>query len=343
MGGTKVKVGTIGTGVIVDVFLSALNEIEGAECVALYSRKEETAKPLAEKYHVKTIYTDVEKLYADSEIDFIYVASPNSLHYEHAYRALENGKHVICEKPFTSTVREAESLMEIAKKNKRMLFEGITTIHLPNYHLIKRHIGKLGELKLVQCNYSQYSSKYDALLRGETPNVFNLDFSGGALADINIYNLHFVLNLFGAPQSVNYSANKHSNGIDTSGVLLMKYPNFIAECVGAKDTRSMNFVLIQGENGYLHVENGANGCQNIVLHLKDKAIQLNSQTTNNFLYYELLAFKEIFDAKDFDQCDQLLKHSHLVMETYEKSRKSADILFSADVKDFPKELQLEKR
>lgn len=324
------KIGTIGTGFIVDLFLSALSEIEGAECVAMYSRKEETAKALAKKHGIESIYTDLAKLYRDPDIDFIYVASPNSLHFEQSYQALQNGKNVICEKPFTSTVRETEVLMNLAREKGLMLFEGITTIHLPNYQLIKQHVEKLGQLKLVQCNYSQYSSKYDALLKGETPNVFNLEFAGGALADINIYNLHFVLSLFGAPESVSYTANKHPNGIDTSGVVLMKYPEFIAECVGAKDTRSMNFVLIQGENGYLHVENGANGCQNVILHLKEKEIQLNSQTTNNLLYYELLAFKEIFDNKDFEQCNKLLDYSHSVMNVYEKARKSANIVFPAD-------------
>jgi scyllo-inositol 2-dehydrogenase (NADP+) len=327
------KIGTIGTGIIVDVFLSALKEIDGAECVALYSRKEETARTLAEKHQVNTIYTDLEELYTDPHIDFIYVASPNSVHYQHANRALENGKHVICEKPFTSTVRETESLMELARKKELMLFEGITTIYLPNYQLIKQYVGKLGQIKLVQCNYSQYSSRYDALLKGDTPNVFNPEFAGGALADINIYNLHFVLNLFGPPESVNYTANKHPNGIDTSGVVVIKYPNFIAECVGAKDTRSINFVLIQGENGYLHVEHGANGCQNIVLYLKDKEVQLNSQTSNNlsyYLYHELRVFKEIFDNKDFNKCNQLLDYTHSVMKVYEKARKTADIVFPAD-------------
>lgn len=324
------KIGTIGTGFIVDQFLSALSEIEDAECVAMYSRKEETAKPLANKHGINTIYTDLDKLYSDANIDFIYVASPNSLHSEQSYQALKNGKNVICEKPFTSTARETEVLIELARKKGLMLFEGITTIHLPNYQLIKQHVEKIGQLKFVQCNYSQYSSKYDALLKGETPNVFNREFAGGALVDINIYNLHFVLSLFGAPESVSYTANKHTNGIDTSGIVVMKYPGFIAECVGAKDTRSMNFVLIQGEDGYLHVENGANGCQNIILHVKDKEIHLNSQTTNNLLYYELLAFKEIFDKKDFDQCNKLLDYSYSVMSVYEKARKSANIVFPAD-------------
>ncbi|MDR4316590.1 oxidoreductase [Niallia circulans] len=325
------KIGTIGTGFIVDVFLSALREIEGARCMAMYSRKEETAKTLAEKYQIANIYTELEKLYADPNIDFIYVASPNSLHFEQSYQALLNGKHVICEKPFTSTVQETETLIKLAREKGLMLFEGITTIHLPNYQLIKKHLNQLGQLKFVQCNYSQYSSRYDALLKGETPNVFNPFFAGGALADINIYNLHFVLNLFGAPNAVTYTANKHSNGIDTSGIVVMQYADFIAECVGAKDTRSMNFVLMQGENGYLHVENGANGCQKVILYLKDKEITLNNQTTNNLLYYELLRFKEIFDTKSFDKCSKLLEHSYTVMRVYEKARKSADILFPADL------------
>ena len=324
------KIGTIGTGFIVDTFLSALAKIEGAECTAMYTRKRENALDLAEKHQIATIYTDLDQLFSDPNIDVIYIASPNSLHYEHAYRALENGKHVICEKPFTSTVQELESLMEISRKNKRLLFEAITNIHLPNYQLIKRHVGDLGDIKFIQCNYSQYSSRYDALLRGEIPNVFNPKFSGGALADINIYNLHFVVNLFGKPQTVNYTANKHPNGIDTSGVVVMQYPDFIAECVGAKDTDSMNFALIQGEKGYIHVENGANGCRQVVLHTGDEEIRLNSQATDNFLYYELLVFKEIFENKDFDRCEALLEHSYAVMEVFEEARKSGGVVFGVD-------------
>jgi scyllo-inositol 2-dehydrogenase (NADP+) len=124
------KIATIGTGIIVDEFLSGLREIEGAKCVVMYSRKEETAKPLVEKYGVKTIYTNIDEMYTNLNVEFVYVASPNSLHYEQSYRALEYGKHVICEKPFTSTLRQTDSLIALAKQKNLMLFEAITTIHL---------------------------------------------------------------------------------------------------------------------------------------------------------------------------------------------------------------------
>lgn len=326
------NIATIGTGFIVDTFLSALSKVEGARCVAMYSRKQETAKPLAEKFGIGKIYTNLEEVYGDPEVDFIYVASPNSLHYQHAYSALEHGKHVICEKPFTSTVRELESLTQLAKQKKLMLFEAITTIHLPNYQLIKENIAKLGPIKMIQCNYSQYSSRYNALLAGETPNIFNPKFSGGALVDINIYNLHFVMNLFGTPETISYTANKHANGIDTSGVLVLKYSDFIAECVGCKDTNSMNFALIQGEKGYIHAD-GANGCQTVVLHTEGNETVLNQQNETNKLYYELVDFHEIYQNQDFDRCYQLLDYSSTVMEVLVEARKDAGIVFEADNKN----------
>lgn len=326
------KIGTIGTGVIVEGFLMGLENIEAAECVAVYSRNKETGRTLANKFKIEKVYTDLESMFNDETINFIYVASPNSLHYEQTLMALQNGKNVICEKPFTSTLDEVETLIKIAKEKHLMLFEAITTIHLPNYQLIKENIEKLGKLKIVQCNYSQYSRKYDQLLAGETPNVFNPKFSGGALQDINIYNLHFVMNMFGTPETVSYTANKHPNGIDTSGVLVLKYPNFICECVGCKDTTSMNFVLIQGEKGYIHVDKGANGCRKFSIHIGNEETTINEQESMNNLYYEMLAFVDIHNKQDFNRCYDLLDYSHSVMKVVVAARQDANIVFAADLK-----------
>ncbi|MDQ0971334.1 putative dehydrogenase [Neobacillus niacini] len=125
-------------------------------------------------------------------------------------------------------------------------------------------------------------------------------------------------------------ANKHPNGIDTSGILVMKYPDFIAECVGSKDSHSMNFVLIQGEKGYLHVDQGANGCRKVILHTDETEIVLNSQATTNNLFYELLAFNEIYKSNDFNCCYELLEHSISVMRMLVNARKDAGIVFDAD-------------
>jgi predicted dehydrogenase len=326
------KIGTIGTGVIVEEFLNAINEVENLECTAVYSRKEETARVLADKYGVKQIYTDYDALLNDENVNFVYIASPNSLHYEYALKALQNGKNVICEKPFTSTINEAKTLADLAKEKNLFLFEAITTLHLPNYNKIRKLIGSIGKLKLVQCNYSQYSSRYNKFLAGEITNAFNPEFSGGALQDINIYNLHFVTGLFGKAKSVKYAANIAENGIDTSGIITLKYDDFVCECVGAKDSNSPNFAIIQGTKGYIKLNSPANQCLSFEVELNGIIETYNEQKFTNRMVYELMDFVNIYNNSDFEKCYKLLEHSLSVVETAVMARKDAGIIFAADNK-----------
>lgn len=326
------KIGTIGTGLIVEEFLNAVREVENVECTAVCSRKEETAKVLANKYNVKQVYTDYNALFKDEDVNFIYIASPNSMHYEYALKALQNGKNVICEKPFTSTVKESERLVALAKEKNLFLFEAITTIHLPNYNKVKEKIELLGELKLVQCNFSQYSSRYTKLLAGEVTNAFNPAFSGGALQDINIYNLHFVTGLFGKGRVVNYSANTVENGIDTSGIVTLKYDNFVCQCTGAKDSNSPSFAIIQGTKGYIKINGPVNQCISFEVVIGDKVETYNEQKFSNRMVYEVIDFANMYHKNDLKKCYGLLEHSLNVVETAVMARKDAGIIFPADIK-----------
>lgn len=325
------KVGTIGTGEIVKRFLDAINQIEGIDCKAMYSRKEETAKGLADKYHITSIYTDYDAFLLDDEINFVYIASPNSLHFEYALKALHKGKHVICEKPFTSTVKETKILIDLAKEKNLFLFEAITTLHLPNYKKMKELIPLLGDIKLVQCNYSQYSSRYDKFLKGEITNVFNPAFSGGSLVDINIYNLHFVTGLFGKAKEVKYFANIAKNGIDTSGIVILKYDDFICECAGAKDTSSSNFAIIQGTKGSIKVNSSVNYCLSLEINIDKEEKSYNEQIYSNNMVYELQEFSNIYHNMDYKRCYELLEHSLNVMEISNTARIDAGIIFDADL------------
>ena len=85
------NVATIGTGFIVDWFLTAVQESANISCVAMFSRKESSARMLADKYEIDKIYTNLDDMLKDEEINFVYVASPNSLHFEHALKALQAG------------------------------------------------------------------------------------------------------------------------------------------------------------------------------------------------------------------------------------------------------------
>ena len=325
-----IRVATIGSGFIVDWFLNAVSQNEGIECVAMYTRKRENALKLAQQYHIDTIYTDLDEMLAQPNIDFVYIASPNSLHAPQALQCLKANKHVIVEKPFASNMREFEEVVEYATSHRLFLFEAIVTLHMPNYLTLKKRLPELGPIRMVQCNFSQYSSKYDKFKAGELPNVFNPAFSGGAMADISIYNLHFTIGLFGAPKSVHYFANKHENGIDTSGVCILEYDGFHAVCVGAKDTRSKCIAQVQGENGYALVESETSRVAHLDFVINQQVEHLTIEQNDIALYYEVKEFVKIFEKDDYDACVTKLAHSREVMKVFEAARKSANIVYDAD-------------
>ena len=110
------KIGTIGTGFITDWVLGQMLEYKDNKYEAIYSRKYETAQFLKEKYQVNKVYTILDEMLEDKDIDTIYIASPNSVHAKPAIMAMKAGKNVILEKPFASNVKECEELIRISKE-----------------------------------------------------------------------------------------------------------------------------------------------------------------------------------------------------------------------------------
>ena len=109
----------------------------------------------------------------DADIEAVYIAVPNFLHNNFAMAALEAGKNVIVEKPMASNAREAVELETPAKKKNLYLFEAISTLYLPNFLKTKEWLSMVGDIKIVSCNFSQYSRRYDAFRSGETLSAFD--------------------------------------------------------------------------------------------------------------------------------------------------------------------------
>lgn len=324
------KIGTIGTGFITDWVMSQVLEYHENEYAAVYSRNYETAKKLADKFHVDKIYTDLEAMMSDPMIDCIYVASPNSLHYNHAMMAMKHGKNVIVEKPFASNEKECDEMIEMSKKTGCFLFEAITTVYNPNFLAMKEELKNLGQFKIIECNMSQYSRKYDAFLEGKYPNVFTPKYSGGALMDINIYNLHFVTGLLGMPKAVHYKANIQE-GIDTSGVLTLEYDHTIASCVGSKDNIGFNFTQVQAEQGYIISKSASSMTKNVeVFYRNGDHKEIKLQTHQDAHYYYAGEILKMIQNQDRQRCDEMLAHSKMVMHVVDLAKKDAGIVFDAD-------------
>ena len=314
------KLGIIGSGMIVKDFLSFAHELSEIKLEAIAARNIENLKELQSKYNIKNIYTDIKLCLENKEIDTIYVAVPNNLHYTVTKKALEAGKNVICEKPFTLKYDEAVELFEIAEARGLILIEAITNQYQKNYLDIKDNIDNIGEIRLVECNFSQLSSRYEAFKNGVIAPVFDKSKGGGVLGDLNIYNIHFVVGLFGKPNKVHYSANI-VNDVDTSGILLLEYNNFKVVCIAAKDTFNNSYVNIQGDQGIIKVIGPTNEVPNYSIQTKDNLIEENKNIHSHRMFAEFKKFVEVINNKDIEFMNNQKEHTLNVMYIYEEAKK----------------------
>ena len=320
------KLGIVGAGMIVKDFLTMTPLLPEIELKAITGTPHgiDNMEKLQMQYGIDRVYTDIDECLANEEIDTIYVAVPNHLHFAFAKKALEAGKNVICEKPFTLNLAELEELAELAQTEQLILLEAITNQYMMNYQKIKEAIPTLGEIKVVECNYSQYSSRYDAFKAGEVLPAFNSKFGGGALMDINIYNIHFVVGLLGAPSSVKYLANIEKD-IDTSGILILNYPDTKVVCIGAKDSTATIRSTIQGTKGSVVVNGATNVLDNFDIESKAGVEKFDFKQNSHRMYEEFKAFQRIIAEKDLKEAALRLQHSEEVLRVVEQALADAHI------------------
>ena len=326
------RLGIAGAGMIVRGLFSFIHEIEGIELEAIASTEKsiEKVKQMAKENHVKKAYLNYDELLNDEDIEVMYIATPNHLHYQMCKQALEKGKHVICEKPFTSRIEELEELSQLAKEKHLFLFEAISTQYLPNVLKIKEKLNELGNIKIVTANYSQYSSRYNAFKEGIIQPAFDYTKSGGALMDLNVYNIHALIDLFGKPVYHKYMANIEKN-IDTSGIITLDYGNFKAVLIGAKDCKAPIATSIQGDQGCISIQTPANVLRSFkILHNDQREEEFDLQGDTHRMVYEFNEFVKMIENKDFDRANEMMEKSLIAMDIATKARIDAGVHFKAD-------------
>lgn len=315
------RVGITGAGMTVPWFLEAAELIPEMEIGALFARKEEKRKELCEKYHIPAAYDSYEKLLADESLDVLYLPLPNSLHYSFAKQALEAGKHLIMEKPFTVTYAEAKELAELAESKGLLLFEAVTNQYNPNYEKVRELLPGLGDIKIVQIDFAQYSSRYDAFKQGIIAPVFDVNKAGGALLDLNVYNIHFVVGLFGEPSDAHYYPNME-RGVDTSGILILEYPGFQCACTAAKDCAAPLSVNIQGDKGCIFSHSNTSRFEEFSYqeNKKESVHYALVDTQRSVFYDELRAFTDYWVRDDRAEFQKRLEQSLIVMKVLDRAR-----------------------
>lgn len=316
-----------GAGFIVSDFLPITKDLENFKLVGISGMLADLdkMKEFQAKYGIETIYTDYDDALRETSADTVYVAVPNFLHFSFAKKALEAGKNVICEKPFTVKYDEFKELRKIAEDKKLILVEAITNQYLTNYNDLKQELKNIGKVKIVSMNYSQYSHRYDAFKEGKILPVFDPKKGGGALMDLNIYNIHFLIGLFGMPKKVEYRANIE-HGVDTSGILNMDYGNFKAVSIAAKDVSAPVTSLIEAEDKTIVVNGPANVMDSFdIVNHNNQVTHIDNKIYDHRMYEEFRDFISMIDNKDLKADKEALDHSDQVMQTLQEAVKSANL------------------
>ncbi|MFW5794257.1 MAG: Gfo/Idh/MocA family protein [Bacillota bacterium] len=246
-----IKIGIIGAGFIANKFCEAVKKGEmDAILYAIGSRSLEKAKQFKQMHNFKVAFGSYQELYADKDIDLIYVATPHGLHYDHMMEILDYSKNIICEKPFTLNANQAKEVFAKAKRKKVFIMEAMWTRFLPTIRELETLIddGIIGDVTRLEADFCFTPNK------GDDNRLFQPKLGGGALLDIGIYPITFANIFLGRPKSFDSEVKMYKTGVDIAETIYYNYPDAQAILKVALNYDSPLKCIITGTEGRVIIE-----------------------------------------------------------------------------------------
>lgn len=240
------KWAVLGCGVVANELAQAMAK-QGRWLHSVANRTQANAAAFAQRYGISKVYSRIEDVFADDEVDIIYISTPHNTHAPYLRQALGKGKHVLCEKSITLNSAELAAAMEAAQKNRVVLAEAMTLYHMPLYKKLREitDSGALGALRMVQLNFGSYK-EYDMANR-----FFNPNLAGGALLDIGVYALSFARWFMSeCPDQILSQVKLAPSGVDEQAGILLTNP------AGEMGTISLTLHAKQPKRGMAAYEKG---------------------------------------------------------------------------------------
>ncbi|MEP5765168.1 MAG: Gfo/Idh/MocA family oxidoreductase [Halieaceae bacterium] len=246
----KLRWGIIGAGRIAHSFARDIARVENAELVAVAARDETRARDFAGQYQARRSHGAYSELYANPEVDAVYVATPHSLHLQHSSDALRAGKAVLCEKPLVTSPRECRDLIEVAATSDAYLMEGMWTWFLPAIRQAQAWYeqGRIGDLLHVKADFG-YPMTYSEDLREYDARV-----GGSAVLEMGIYPLAIARLFIGrGPDSWQVSGRRAANGVEDDVVAIGDYGDCMATLATGFRCKFQNWSYLIGTRGYIAI------------------------------------------------------------------------------------------
>lgn len=261
----------IGCGHIANEMASAMSQI-GAEFYCVCSRTYDNAVAFADKYGIKKVYRTVDEMLCDDSIDIVYIATPHNSHIEYLRKALNAGKHVLCEKAITLNSKELSEAVAIANERNLVLAEAMTIFHCPVYKMVDKIVVEknLGPLKTLQVNLGSYKD-YDM-----TNRFFSMDLAGGAMLDIGVYALSFARYFMSeCPTDVLSQMKKAPTGADEQvNILLNNSKNEMATVTLSLTSKLPKLGIAAFEHAYVSFDNYNRTNRAVITYTADESTEI---------------------------------------------------------------------
>lgn len=312
----RVKFAVIGTSMIADNFIEILDACAGAEYVGSMGLTLEDSQGATRAHGGSRAFADIDDIAACGEVDAVYIASPNAIHYGQALAMIKAGKHVMVEKPIASDAGKVEHLFELARERGVVAMEAMRPVHDPGIAKVKGLLDRIGTLRRATLRYGKYSSRYDELLAGSHTNIFDARLATGALMDLGIYCVEAMIALFGEPSSVHCDSILVSAGreeltggpIDGAGSIIASFGDSYVTLAYSKITQDLLDCQIEGERGTITFT-GVDGPKAGRIHIRGKAVRNAAKSTATSLgdFDEDIEFEQCennmaFELDDFLAC-----------------------------------------
>lgn len=324
-----IRFATVGTSVITDWFVKACSLTGRYELAAVYSRSRETGEKFASAHGCGRVFCSLEEMARSSSFDAVYIASPNVLHVPQSRLFLQNGKHVICEKPAVTSAAEFAELRALARKNGLVYLEAMPPRHAASRTAVREAVGGLGRISLARLDYCQRSSRLDRFRRGEHVNIFDMSLAEGTLMDLGVYCVSAAVDFFGMPNAVSASASFLENGADGCGTALFTYDRFPAVLTYSKTGESGLGSEIIGEDGTLVIRT-ISQYADVFLRKNGTETQIAGAPTRDVLmsgeaarFADYISFPEENRA-DYEAALRLSEQTHACMD---RMKQSAEIKY----------------
>ena len=246
----KVRWGIVGPGNIAHSFAHDFQFTKYGELRAVASRSLSKAQNFADKYGIPKAYGSYTELYADNEIDIVYVATPHVFHHENSTDAINSGKAVLCEKPLTVNLEECDSLIALAKEKDKYLAEAMWTYFLPVINKVSKWVseGRIGRVLSIKADFGN-RVPFDPDSRMYSPEL-----AGGTLLDMGIYPLAITWLIYKSdPKNISVISRKAPTGVDNDVNMLFEYEDASASLHSSFRSKLNNHAYIIGENGYIDI------------------------------------------------------------------------------------------